>query len=228
MSLDNPGHWGAVVTAALVLVLVALAAIPISSWLVGRRSLSPRGEATDAKYLHGNFAPIRKALSLTRCLCTGTLPRELAGGQYVRNGGNPLTNKDLGRDAHWLDGDGMLTGVSFSTDSDGSIGPGFVNKYIFADVFLSAYTTPSLRTPILPSIAALVDPFSILISITRHILRTVALVIPSHLPGSTQAIKRISVANTGLVYHDGRALATSPRRRLQPFCPFSIRCFSTL
>lgn len=51
---------------------------------------------------------------LTPCTYTGTIPSGLSGGEYVRNGGNPVTNEDLGRDAHWFAGDGMLCGVAFT------------------------------------------------------------------------------------------------------------------
>ena len=159
-------------------------------------------------YLHGNFAPIHRTHPLTPCPYTGTIPDELAGGQYVRNGGNPVTNEDLGRDAHWFDGDGMLSGVLFNREEDGSIQPQFVNQYLLTDAYVSTVTTPSLRLPILPSIATLVNPASSLLKIILRILRTILLVILSHLPGSKQAIKRLSVANTGFLYHDGRALAT--------------------
>lgn len=160
-------------------------------------------------YLSGNFAPIQQVLPLTPCSYTGTIPEELAGGEYVRNGGNPVTNDALGRDAHWFDGDGMLSGVSFRrTGEEGAIQPEFVNQYILTDVYNSSKTSSSLRTPILPSIATLVNPMSSLITIVLRILRTIALVILSHLPGSRQAIKKISVANTSILYHDGRALAT--------------------
>ncbi|KAL9063516.1 MAG: hypothetical protein Q9161_009429 [Pseudevernia consocians] len=160
-------------------------------------------------YLSGNFAPIQQVLPLTPCSYTGTIPEELAGGEYVRNGGNPVTNDALGRDAHWFDGDGMLSGVSFRrTGGKGAIQPEFVNQYILTDVYNSSKTSSSLTTPILPSIATLVNPMSSLITIILRIFRTITLVILSHLPGSQQAIERISVANTSILYHDGRALAT--------------------
>ncbi|KAL2065471.1 hypothetical protein VTL71DRAFT_3141 [Oculimacula yallundae] len=159
-------------------------------------------------YLHGNFAPIHRVQPLTPCKYIGSIPQELAGGEYVRNGGNPVTNEDLGRDAHWFDGDGMLSGVAFQRQDDGSICPAFVNQYILTDAYLSTLTTPSLRLPILPSIATLVNPASSLFRIILRIFRTLFLVLLSHLPGSQQAIKKISVANTGILYHDGRALAT--------------------
>jgi carotenoid cleavage dioxygenase-like enzyme len=160
-------------------------------------------------YLHGNFAPIHKTIPLTPCPYQGTLPEELAGGQYIRNGGNPVTNEDLGRDAHWFDGDGMLSGVLFRRREDGLIQPEFVNQYILTDLYLSSITTtPSFRIPILPSIATLINPEYSLIKIIFRILRTIFLVILSHLPGSQQAIRKISVANTGIFFHDGRALAT--------------------
>jgi carotenoid cleavage dioxygenase-like enzyme len=159
-------------------------------------------------YLHGNFAPIHCVLPLTSCLYTGTIPQEFAGGEYVRNGGNPVTNEDLGRDAHWFDGDGMLSGVAFRRMGDGSLQPEFVNQYLLTDAYLSTVTTPQLRLPILPSIATLVNPASTLLLIIMRILRTAFLVTLSNLPGSQQVIKKISVANTGILYHDGRALAT--------------------
>ena len=159
-------------------------------------------------YLHGNFAPINRVLPLTPCSYTGSIPEELAGGEYVRNGGNPVTNEDLGRDAHWFDGDGMLSGVAFRRQEDRSIQPEFVNQYILTDAYLSTITTPTLRLPILPSIATLVNPASSLLRIVLRILRTIVLVLLSNLPGSQQVIKKISVANTGVLYHDGRALAT--------------------
>jgi carotenoid cleavage dioxygenase-like enzyme len=159
-------------------------------------------------YLHGNFAPIRRVQPLTACTYAGTIPQELAGGEYVRNGGNPVTNEDLGRDAHWFDGDGMLSGVAFRRGDNGEIQPEFVNQYILTDVYLSSISTPSLRMPILPSIATLVNPASTLITIILRIFRTILLVILSNLPGSVQAIRKISVANTSVLYHDGRALAT--------------------
>jgi carotenoid cleavage dioxygenase-like enzyme len=159
-------------------------------------------------YLHGNFAPIHRVVPLTPCPYTGEIPDVLAGGEYVRNGGNPVTNEDLGRDAHWFDGDGMLSGVAFRRVKNGRIQPEFVNQYILTDAYISTLATPSLRLPILPSIATLVNPASTLFTIILRIFRTILLVILSHLPGSQFAIRRISVANTGILYHDGRALAT--------------------
>ncbi|ORY05473.1 carotenoid oxygenase [Clohesyomyces aquaticus] len=161
-------------------------------------------------YLSGNFAPVTKIHSSTPCTHTGTIPPELFGGQYVRNGGNPVSNSDLGRDAHWFDGDGMLAGVFFqpSSSNPNEAIPNFVNQYILTDVCMSAFEHPSLRTPILPSIATLVNPLSSLIVTIFCIFRSLFLTLISHMPGSQQAIKRISVANTGILFHDRRALAT--------------------
>ncbi|KAL8929748.1 MAG: hypothetical protein Q9172_000305 [Xanthocarpia lactea] len=160
-------------------------------------------------YLSGNFAPIQRVQPLVTCPYTGTIPFDLAGGEYVRNGGNPVANEALGRDAHWFDGDGMLTGVAFHPKGEkGGIQPEFVNQYILTDVYLSTITSPAISTPLLPSIATLVNPLSTLLTITLRIFRTLLLVFLSHLPGSKQPVKKISVANTALLYHDGRALAT--------------------
>lgn len=160
------------------------------------------------RYLSGNFAPLHHVQSLTPCKFTGSIPLELAGGEYVRNGGNPVMNETQGRTAHWFDGDGMLSGVAFRCLDTGGIQPEFVNQYILTDVFLSSVTSPSLKTPILPSITTLVNPLSSLITIVLKILRTILLVLLSNLPGSRQVINKISVANTAILYHDGRALAT--------------------
>jgi carotenoid cleavage dioxygenase-like enzyme len=129
---------------------------------------------------------------------------------YVRNGGNPMANSDLGREAHWFDGDGMLSGVWFgrSTNNANELDVHFVNQFILTDVYLSGIESSSLRTPILPSIATLTNPASSLFWIIWRIIRTVFIVLLSHLPGSQFTIKRISVANTSVLYHDGRALAT--------------------
>ncbi|EJP65972.1 putative carotenoid oxygenase [Beauveria bassiana ARSEF 2860] len=58
------------------------------------------------------------------------------------------------------------------------------------------------------------------IVIACRVARTLSLIIISRLPGSPQPIKKISVANTALLYHEGRALATGetgpPMRVLLP------------
>ena len=170
-------------------------------------SLGKRKRDGPHPYLSGNFAPVHQLLPLSPCSYSGFIPEEFHGGEYVRNGGSPVTNEDLGRDAHWFDGDGMLSGVAFRRTEKG-VQPEFVNKYILTDVYLSSISSTFLRKPILPSIATLVNPLSSLLTITLSIFRAIFLVLLSHLPGSAQAIKRISVANTGVLFHDGRALAT--------------------
>lgn len=129
---------------------------------------------------------------------------------YVRNGGNPISNSDLGREAHWFDGDGMITGVWFhdSPHSPCGFSPHFVNQFVLTDVCISSFENKGLRTPILPSIATLVDPLGRLVIIFWRILRCALIILLSHLSKTQHAIKRISVANTAVLYHDGRALAT--------------------
>lgn len=104
----------------------------------------------------------------------------------------------------------MLSGVLFqkSTSNPDDVTPQFVNQYILTDLCISSVENAGLQTPILPSIATLVNPMSSLIVILFRIFRSIFLVILSHLPGSQQVIRRISVANTGIYFHDGRALAT--------------------
>ncbi|KAI0121166.1 retinal pigment epithelial membrane protein [Xylariales sp. AK1849] len=176
------------------------------------RTVATRDEGKKARgphpYLSGNFAPIKRTRPLTPCGYVGDIPRELAGGQYVRNGGNPITNEDLGRDAHWFDGDGMLSGVLFRRGGEKGthIQPQFVNQFVLTDVFLNAKDNGNLKKPLLPSIATLVS--ASLVTIILAISRTFLLVFLSSFPGSRRRVKKISVANTAVVFHDGRALAT--------------------
>jgi carotenoid cleavage dioxygenase-like enzyme len=171
--------------------------------------VSPKKRKTDRRhpYLSGNFSPVHEVLPLTPCTYTGTIPREFYGGEYVRNGGNPVINEDLGRDAHWFDGDGMLSGVAFRRTEHG-VQPEFVNQFVLTDIYLSSISSSFLRSPIPPSVATLANQLSTFYIILLRIFRTILLVALSHLPGSSQSIKKISVANTGILYHDGRALAT--------------------
>ncbi|KAH7126571.1 carotenoid oxygenase [Dendryphion nanum] len=104
----------------------------------------------------------------------------------------------------------MLAGVLFQRLSSNPehVVPHFVNQYILTDVSISAFETKSLQTPILPSITTLVNPLASLAVIILRIFRSVLLVLLSHISTSRQSITRISVANTSILYHDGRALAT--------------------
>ena len=99
----------------------------------------------------------------------------------------------------------MLSGVLFRRDGD-DIVPEFVNQYVLTDVYLHARDNPNLKRPLVPSITTLIR--GSFLAAVWAILRAVVLVLLSKLPGSRYAVKRISVANTAVVYHDGRALAT--------------------
>ena len=102
----------------------------------------------------------------------------------------------------------MLSGVLFRRSDAGSIVPEFVNQFILTDVYLTARTSRFLHRPLLPSIATLINPLHSTFVILLTIFRTLILVLLSWLPGSYHRFKRIAAANTGVLYHDGRALAT--------------------
>jgi carotenoid cleavage dioxygenase-like enzyme len=159
-------------------------------------------------YLTGNYAPVKKELPLTACkVVDGNVPDEFAGGQYVRNGGNPLANEDDGRNAHWFDGDGMLTGVLFKR-GDEKIEPHFINRYILTDVLLA--TSTGFKRPLLPSITTFASPIAFIsfIMLLLDLSRAVFLALLSWLPfQKTPGIARISVANTSIWWHDGQAFA---------------------
>jgi carotenoid cleavage dioxygenase-like enzyme len=102
--------------------LVTLPALVLPSSRITLMPLADEKESRSSHphpYLHGNFALIHRVVPLTPCSYTGSIPEELAGGEYVRNGGNPVTNEDLDRDAQWFDGDGMLSGDTFRRAENG-------------------------------------------------------------------------------------------------------------
>jgi carotenoid cleavage dioxygenase-like enzyme len=111
----------------------------------------------------------------------------------------------------------MLSGVLFrkTGDKGTTIQPEFVNQFLLTDVYAYARRRgaaagelrQSLSRPVLPSIATLVNPALGIFTIIWAVLRTMILVLMSHLSRSRYPIKKISVANTSVMYHDGRALA---------------------
>ncbi|KAM0789929.1 hypothetical protein ACM66B_006769 [Microbotryomycetes sp. NB124-2] len=156
-------------------------------------------------YRTGNYAPVATERSMTPAsVCEGRLPRELAGGMYVRNGANPIAKAD-DRPYHWFDGDGMLQGVYFVNVGQ-ECQPLFVNRHVLTDVLLATPRDASL--PIIPSISTLLGPLHQLPAVVTAITRAVALSALSFAFKDRQAVQRISVANTAVTYHDGRALAT--------------------
>jgi len=102
----------------------------------------------------------------------------------------------------------MLSGVLFRRLEDGSAQPEFVNAFVLTDIYLSSLTSSQIVTPINPSITTLMNPKSSIFRVVQRIMRATALVLISHFPTSAQVVKKISVANTGILWHDGRALAT--------------------
>lgn len=53
-------------------------------------------------YLAGNFAPVfNEYISYPCDVIAGAIPSVLEGGQYVRNGGNPIFPPEAGRHYHW-------------------------------------------------------------------------------------------------------------------------------
>ncbi|GAA6059008.1 hypothetical protein JCM10212_001718 [Sporobolomyces blumeae] len=167
-------------------------------------------------YRVGNYLPVRDERSKAPCHVRGRIPPELAGGLYVRNGGAPSLAKEDKRDDdgpayHWFDGDGMLTGVHFASpprddpSDPPAIAPTFVNKYVLTDVFLASHEL-GVTKPILPSIATLLGSFATLHWILFSIVRAVFLALCS--AWTKSPLRHLSVANTSVLWHDGRALAS--------------------
>ncbi|GAA5860989.1 hypothetical protein JCM3774_003218 [Rhodotorula dairenensis] len=167
-------------------------------------------------YKTGNFMPIREERILERCESAGQIPDELVGGMYVRNGGEPALAElqrasGDGSAYHWFDGDGMLSGVYFakaprqSATPDHRVEPTFINRYVLTDVYLASKEL-GVRDPILPSIATLLGGVTSLHLVLFAIFRAVFLAFCSFFTKSP--LRHLSVANTSLLWHDGRALAT--------------------
>ncbi|GAA6016260.1 hypothetical protein JCM10207_000449 [Rhodosporidiobolus poonsookiae] len=162
-------------------------------------------------YKQGNYAAVREERSMEGCEVEGTLPVELAGGMYVRNGGQPaLVEEEKAGDGpayHWFDGDGMLSGVFFTADpgAPSQIAPRFVSRYILTDIFLASEAL-GVKEPILPSIATLLGSFRTFHLILFAILRAVFLAFCSFFTDTP--VRHLSVTNTSLLWHDGRAVAT--------------------
>ncbi|BFZ53899.1 hypothetical protein PYCC9005_000930 [Savitreella phatthalungensis] len=162
---------------------------------------SSKSHRSQHPYLSGNYWPQMREMHLEPChLVHGTIPEFLAYGQFVRNGPNSAIPPEPGANYHMFDGDGMVHGVYFQRDGEkgGQITPLYVNRFIRTDVFLASQFW---GINLLPSIASMIDPLKGTVSILRSILRSGAI---AFLSGSS----RLSTANTALVYHDGRVLAT--------------------
>lgn len=62
----------------------------------------PRPPAAVHPYLAGNFAPVLGEYVVHPCeIVHGSVPHEFKGGQYIRNGGNPVHPPESGRHYHW-------------------------------------------------------------------------------------------------------------------------------
>ena len=130
------------------------------------------------------------------------------GLTYVPARFEPMDSSD-----RFSKGDGMLSGVLFDTthlpDGKHAIRPYFVNRFVATDVLMaSSNRRVPLKLPLVVSIATMVSPLHTLFYVLMRIFRSILLVFSTWLPGPSPKVTRISVANTAVVYHDGRALAT--------------------
>ncbi|ORY23043.1 retinal pigment epithelial membrane protein-domain-containing protein [Naematelia encephala] len=139
-------------------------------------------------FLKGNFAPVTDEFISHACSVTGPIPDELLGGQYIRNGGNPVYPPEKGRHYHWFDGDGMLHGVLFPHDP--SEAPTYTNRHLATP--LLTLTLILLRSPI-PSIALLISPLSSLHRIVMAIVQAFFLLLRARMGV-------LSVANTSVLW----------------------------
>lgn len=93
----------------------------------------------------------------------------------------------------------MLHGVYFERQpGSNALVPYFVNRYVLTDVYLAGQRRGG---SMLPSISTLISPSTSLPSLLTTLIRAVALNLLS-------SISRLTVANTAVVFHDRRLLAT--------------------
>ncbi|CED83499.1 Beta, beta-carotene 15,15'-dioxygenase and related enzymes [Phaffia rhodozyma] len=163
-------------------------------------------------YLSGNFRPVSVEHPLTPCEYTGVIPHEFHGGQYVRNGSNPLLSaKDPHPTYHWFDGDGMLAGVHFDRDpiQTGKAIPKFVNRWMLTDIHQANRSLP-IAKPLLPSISRLLLPRAHVPNFMENVrtfLTTILALIRSIFMCIVLRVAKLSAANTNVIFHDGRAIA---------------------
>ncbi|KAL4891161.1 9-cis-epoxycarotenoid dioxygenase [Aspergillus ambiguus] len=166
------------------------------------------GNGAGNPYLQGNYAPTSTTLLAESCQFEGIIPEEFLGGQYIRNGSNPL-DVDSDRELHWFDGDGMLTGVYFKrTVEPPGVQPVFSNQYVLTDIHCATVHNKSL-SPIIPSMTTMVNPKPARFHMLLQLLKTYAIAIASNLRLIACPIKRVGASNTNILYHDGRVLATN-------------------
>ncbi|WWC90012.1 uncharacterized protein L201_004942 [Kwoniella dendrophila CBS 6074] len=156
----------------------------------------PRQPHTQQPHIHpflkGNFAPVINEYVSHPCkVVHGEIPPELVGGQYIRNGGNPVYPPEQGRHYHWFDGDGMLHGVFFGSQ------PMYTNRQLATP--LLSMTLLLLRSP-LPSIALLISPLSSLHRIVVAIIQAFFIAVRARMGV-------LSVANTSVIWW-GRGLGS--------------------
>ncbi|OCF35459.1 hypothetical protein I316_03011 [Kwoniella heveanensis BCC8398] len=148
-------------------------------------------------FLKGNFAPVTDEYISHPCeVLEGVIPDELLGGQYIRNGGNPVYPPEQGRHYHWFDGDGMLHGVYFPAEKGAE--PLYTNRHLATP--LMTMTLLLLRSPI-PSIALLISPLSSLHRIVMAIVQSFFIAVRARMGV-------LSVANTSDAVRSQRLLAT--------------------
>ena len=168
-------------------------------------------ELTFSGFRSGNYTPVSKQVCQELCEVDGIVPNELTGGQYVRNSSNPINYGDKHRPMHWFDGHGMLNSVLFwptTNDKECPVLPLYSNQYVLTDVYLNEAQKQRPRGPLVPSMATLLSPATPSLAIVREMWSLARAVVSSWLNRTSIPIKRISVANTNIIYHDGRALAT--------------------
>ncbi|WVQ98740.1 hypothetical protein IAU59_005871 [Kwoniella sp. CBS 9459] len=140
-------------------------------------------------FLKGNFAPVTDEYISHPCeVVHGGVPDELLGGQYIRNGGNPVYPPEQGRHYHWFDGDGMLHGVFFPSEKGSQ--PLYTNRHLATP--LLTMTLLLLRSPI-PSIALLISPLSSLHRIIMAIVQSFFIAVRARMGV-------LSVANTSVIW----------------------------
>jgi carotenoid cleavage dioxygenase-like enzyme len=147
------------------------------------------GTVKTSPFLEGNYGPIHD--ELTNALLeheegTTSIPKDFPNGIFIRNGSNPQFNP-RGR-YHWFDGDGMIHGVSFS---NGTVK--YTNRFVRTEKY---EIEKEARKPVVLGLQDLGNPFRL---VDQYLVKRLF---------GVRSIPAMNAANTSLIYHAGKCLAT--------------------
>ncbi|KAI9026077.1 carotenoid oxygenase [Hyaloraphidium curvatum] len=160
--------------------------------------MAPRAKAV-SPFLEGNYGPVAAEHDAAPAAVSfGAIPDALVGGQFVRNGPNAAAPPRSS--LHWFDSDGMVHGVHFVRDGDGTPKAEYTNRFVRTKVLKASL---ELGFPVPPSIALFLNPMSPWQMVEAGVKALLSYLYTYPDPPE----KGMNTANTSLVFHGGKLLA---------------------